>query len=193
MELDERLNNSRATNQKLCMRRRMKGCSIVSRKGTSTQWPAVSSSRTAVRIFHPENRGTFAVQMLHGAERVLRAAGFRVLFASTDRNVDEENRLLQLLMHDGASGCILVLSRGTTAARMLTSSEFKLPVVLMDRPLNGVVLPCITSNNYEGGWQAMEHLIELGHRQIIFLARPPPRFMAGRGTLSRLPGCDAPR
>src|SRR5690606_27200150 len=51
-------------------------------------------------------------------------------------------------------------------------TEFRLPMVLMDRPVNGVVLPCVTSNNYEGGLLAMEHLTDLGHRNIIFLARP---------------------
>jgi LacI family transcriptional regulator len=47
-----------------------------------------------------------------------------------------------------------------------------IPVVLMDRPLNGVSLPCVSSNNYAGGLQAMNHLLELGHRHILFVARP---------------------
>jgi len=172
-ELVGRLNISRATIQRAWRAAQDEGLLYrVSGKGTFVAAPAVMTASRTVGFFIPEYRGTFAVNMLNGAERVLRAAGFRVQFASTDRDVDEENRLLRLLMHDGASGCILVLSRGTTAARILTSSDFKLPVVLMDRPLNGVVLPCVTSNNYEGAWQAMEHLIDLGHRRIIFLARP---------------------
>lgn len=125
-----------------------------------------------IGFFIPEYRGTFAVQMLDGAERVLRQHGFRVQFAGTDRSIEEENRLLRLLMDDGALGCILVPSRGGPAGRLLASPEFKLPIVLMDRPVNGVVLPCVCSNNYAGGTQAMNHLIELGHRRIIFVARP---------------------
>ena len=75
-------------------------------------------------------------------------------------------------MDDDAAGCILVPSRGSIVGRLLGSPEFRLPVVLMDRPVNGIVLPCVCSNNYEGGLQAMEHLIGLGHRRIIFFARP---------------------
>ena len=172
-KLVETLNISRATIQRAWQAAQDEGLLYrVAGKGTFVAPPARTSTRGIVGFFIPEYRGTFAVQMLNGAERVLRAAGFRVQFASTDRDIDEENRLLRLLMQEAAIGCILVLSRGTTAARLLASGEFKLPVVLMDRPLNGVVLPCITSNNYEGGWQAMEHLIDLGHRRIIFLARP---------------------
>jgi DNA-binding LacI/PurR family transcriptional regulator len=41
----------------------------------------------------------------------------------------------------------------------------------MDRPINGLVLPCISSRNYDGGLQAMNHLIGLGHTDILFVAR----------------------
>jgi LacI family transcriptional regulator len=130
--------------------------------------------------------------MLNGAEQVLRQHGYRVQFASTDRSIEEENRLLRLLMHDGAVGCILVPSRASTTGRLLMTPEFNLPVVLMDRPINGMVLPCVCSNNYEGGLQAMEHLIALGHREIIFLARPhldlwpvSERYRAYQDTLRR--------
>ncbi len=193
-ELVEQLNISRATIQRAWQAAQEEGLLYrIAGKGTFVAPPAETTARGIVGFFLPEYRGTFAVHMLDGAERVLRSAGLRVQFASTDRNVDEENRLLHLLMRDGASGCILVLSRGSTAAHLLTSGEFRLPIVLMDRPLNGTVLPCVISNNYEGGRQAMEHLVELGHRRIIFLARPhldlfpvAERYRAYQDTMRRV-------
>ncbi len=172
-ELVEALNISRATIQRAWQAAQEEGLIYrVAGKGTFVAEPPVTNAREIIGFFIPEYRGTFAVQMLNGAERVLRQHGLRVHFASTDRQIDEENRLLRLLQVDGASGCILVPAHGGVAGRLLASADFRLPIVLMDRPINGVVLPCVSSNNYEGGIQAMEHLISLGHRQIIFLARP---------------------
>jgi len=86
--------------------------------------------------------------------------------------MNEENRLIQRLIDEDAAGCILVPVRGTTHGRLLASGGVKMPIVLMDRPINGLVLPCVLSNNYMGGLQAMDHLIGLGHRRILFVARP---------------------
>jgi DNA-binding LacI/PurR family transcriptional regulator len=172
-ELVEALNISRATIQRAWQAAQDEGLIYrIAGKGTFVAEPLVTGARDIIGFFIPEYRGTFAVQMLNGAERVLRQHGFRVQFASTDRSMDEENRLLRLLTDDGAAGCILVPSRSGIVGRLLASPDFRLPVVLMDRPVNGVVLPCVCSNNYEGGLQAMEHLIGLGHRRIIFFARP---------------------
>jgi GntR family transcriptional regulator, arabinose operon transcriptional repressor len=172
-ELVEALEISRATIQRAWQAAQDEGLIYrVTGKGTFVAAPQPFNVREVIGFFIPEYRGTFAVQMLNGAERVLRQHSYRVQFASTDRSIEEENRLLRLLMDDGALGCILVPSQGKITGRLLTSPEFNLPVVLMDRPMNGIILPCVTSNNYEGGLQAMEHLIGLGHRRIIFFARP---------------------
>jgi GntR family transcriptional regulator of arabinose operon len=172
-ELVESLDISRATIQRAWQAAQDEGLIYrIAGKGTFVAAPPTTSARGVIGFFIPEYRGTFAVHMLNGAEQVLRQHGYRVQFASTDRSIEEENRLLHRLIDDGALGCILVPSRGNTAGRLLISPGFKLPVVLMDRPTTGVVLPCVCSHNYEGGLQAMEHLIGLGHRHIIFLARP---------------------
>ena len=172
-ELVQTLNISRATIQRAWQAAQDEGLIYrVAGKGTFVAEPPSTNARDLVGFFLPEYRGTFAVQMLNGAERALRERGFRVQIASTDRSITEENRLLNLLTDEGAVGCILVPARASATGRVLASTDFKLPLVLMDRPVNGVVLPCVCSNNYEGGLQAMEHLLELGHRRIIFFARP---------------------
>lgn len=192
-ELVETLNISRATIQRAWQAAQDEGLIYrIAGKGTFVAVPPTTNTKGDIGFFIPEYRGTFAVHMLNGAERILRQYGFRVQFASTDRSIDEENRLLRQLKDHGALGCILVPSRGGTTGRLLASSELKLPLVLMDRPVNGIVLPCICSNNYEGGLQAMEHLMGLGHRRIIFFARPhldlwsvSERYRAYKDVMSR--------
>lgn len=172
-ELVEALNISRATIQRAWQAAEEEGLIYrIAGKGTFVAEQAAPCDRGVVGFFIPEYRGTFAVQMLSGAERVLRQHGFKLQFAVTDRAISEENRLLESLMRDRASGCILVpSSRGEERERLLTTRPLPLPVVLMDRPLLGVDVPCVSSKNYEGARLAVEHLVGIGHRRVLFVAR----------------------
>lgn len=173
-ELVQNLSISRATIQRAWQSAQDEGLLYrIAGKGTFVaQQVAESNERNVIGFIIPEYRGTFAMNLLGGAEQVLRSSGYSLQFASTDRNIAEENRLLTQLINDDICGIILVPVRGGIQDRVLSSGNLKIPIVLMDRPLNGVLLPCISSNNYAGGLQAMKHLIDLGHRKILFVARP---------------------
>jgi GntR family transcriptional regulator of arabinose operon len=173
-EFVETLHISRATLQRAWQAAREEGLIYrVAGKGTFVAERTKPSSGLSTAAFIiPEYRGTFAMNLLTGAEQVLRKQGHHLLFASTDRDLAEENRLLADFAHQHVQGIILVPVRGALQNRVLTSGEINVPIVLMDRPVNGVVLPCVSSNNYAGGLQAMNHLIALGHRRILFVARP---------------------
>lgn len=173
-ELVNTLNISRATIQRAWQAAQEEGLLYrVTGKGTFVAEPVQeTNARNAIAFMIPEYRGTFAMSLLSGAERVLRKQGYTLQFATTDRDIDEENRLLEELVDDGICGVILVPARGSLKGRILSSNALGVPIVQMDRPLNGIVLPCVASNNYAGGLQAMNHLTELGHRNVRFVARP---------------------
>jgi DNA-binding LacI/PurR family transcriptional regulator len=44
--------------------------------------------------------------------------------------------------------------------------------VLLDRTLPTLNCDCVTSDNYTGGYNAVKHLLGLGHKRIVFLSRP---------------------
>jgi DNA-binding LacI/PurR family transcriptional regulator len=173
-EFVEALHISRATLQRAWQAAREEGLIYrVAGKGTFVaELTKPLNGMHAVAFIIPEYRGTFAMNLLTGAEQVLRKQGYHLLFASTDRDLHEENRLLTDFARQRVRGIILVPVRGSLSDRVLASGEITVPIVLMDRPVNGVVLPCVTSNNYAGGVQAMQHLVALGHRRILFVARP---------------------
>src|SRR5688500_3042408 len=87
-ELVSQLNISRATIQRAWQSAQEEGLIYrVAGKGTFVAEPRMAEDkRHAVGFFIPEYRGTFAVQMLGGAERVLRKHGYHLLFASTERD-----------------------------------------------------------------------------------------------------------
>jgi GntR family transcriptional regulator of arabinose operon len=173
LELVEMLNISRATIQRAWQTAQEDGLIYrVTGKGTFVSDRPTTQASRMVGFLNPEFRGNFAGQLLNSAERVLRECGYRVSFAHTDRQIDEENRLLRAMMEEGVCGFLMWPTKGGASGRFLTDSHFNLPVVLMDRPIAGLALPCVTSNNHAGGLQAMHHLLGLGHKRIVFLARP---------------------
>ncbi|MDX2161048.1 MAG: GntR family transcriptional regulator [bacterium] len=173
-ELATELDISRATVQKAWQTAEEEGLIYrIPGKGTFVAEPRpASSERSTIAMIVPDFRGTFAVQLLSGVERVLRRHGYTVHLSATEYSIDEENRLLRQMREDGVKGCLVWAMHSTSADRLLASIGSMMPVVMLDRPVRGVTLPCVTSNNYTGGLQAMHHLIGLGHREIVFLARP---------------------
>lgn len=173
-ELSNELNISRATVQKAWQTAEEEGLIYrIPGKGTFVAQPsAPAGARNTVGMIVPDFRGTFAVHLLSGIERVLRRQGYSVHVAGTEYSLQEETRLLQQMRLDGVSGCIMWAMHSTSTNPLLTTTGDAMPIVLIDRPVRGTRLPCVTSNNYSGGRQAMEHLIAQGHRNISFLARP---------------------
>ena len=47
----------------------------------------------------------------------------------------------------------------------------KFPVVLVDKKIDGLNFTTVTPDNFNGGYQACKHLIELGHTKILFLTK----------------------
>jgi DNA-binding LacI/PurR family transcriptional regulator len=112
----------------------------------------------------------WGAMVLNGAESAARARGYRLLYCR--RNEDQrEVELLQELQGDNIAGILLWPEARTTP----TQSEIEcyrllhIPVVFMDRPIEGVAHDCVTSENYAGAAVLMRHLVELGHRRIVFL------------------------
>lgn len=133
---------------------------------------AKTATQSVVALIVPDFRGSTSPRTLSGAERVLRKQGYSVRVASTEYSEDEEDRILQQMVKDSICGCILWAVKGSPQTRYISKLGGEMPIVLIDRPMPGLKLPCVTSNNYVGAMQAMQHLIDFGHRRIAFVARP---------------------
>jgi DNA-binding LacI/PurR family transcriptional regulator len=142
-------------------------------KGTFVAGPQTpSQARSSVGLLIPDFRSISAAHLLHGVERVFRRRGYRVQVASSEYSVDEENRMLDGMQADAVAGYIVWAVHSDSGERLLSQLAGSAPLVLLDRPLPSLHVPCVSSNNYAGGMQAMNHLLSLGHRRIAFLARP---------------------
>ncbi len=111
----------------------------------------------------------YQLLILKGAECQARATGYRIIFSHSSSH-EEELRVLDTLQADAISGLILwprpLAGQGTNQT---VYKRLIVPTVLLDRPIPGLDFPCVTSDNYNGALSLVQHLVELGHRNIVFL------------------------
>lgn len=108
---------------------------------------------------------------LSGIEHVLDTVGYSALYVSGHWDAKEESKCIDVLRSRRVDG-IIVLS-GRLSDQALKTCAKSIPVVVTGRSLNAVGLYSLNFDNFEGGRLATQHLIDLGHKQIAFIAGAP--------------------
>ena len=120
--------------------------------------------------------GWFCMEALAGIERVTRGAGYDLSVRTTDDPEDTANTqpvAIEQLREAGAVGVILEPVTAGEDARSYFCDLLRggFPVVCVDRGIDGSSLSWVTSDNFAGGREVGQHLLERGHRRLAFL--PP--------------------
>jgi LacI family transcriptional regulator len=105
---------------------------------------------------------------LRGIEDTLAPAGYSPLFVSGQWSAAQEARCIETLRSRRVDGVILLTGRLPDAA--LTALAAQLPVVVTGRSLQAPGLVALDFDNVEGARLATQHLLDLGHRRIAFIA-----------------------
>ena len=108
---------------------------------------------------------------MRGVEDELDRAGYSPLFVSGHGNAAEEERCIESLRARRVDGIILLTGRISDQA--LRACATALPIVVAGRSLKAPGLFALKFDDLEGGRLATQHLIELGHRRIAFIAGDP--------------------
>jgi len=145
--------------------------------------------RTAGRgtfvVYRPQDRGAnrsigyltcsfhneIHTNILNSAQIELRSAGYQVIF-SNSQDRDDEARILQQLLDDEVAGLMLWANAEPTEETLAILGEYErraIPIVFMDRSIEGVSADYVASDNFGGSYDLVCHLIELGHRHIVQL------------------------
>lgn len=108
---------------------------------------------------------------LRGIEDLLQRAGYSSLFVSGHWDSAEETRCIDILRARRVDGIIVLTGRLSDSA--LRNLARELPIVVTGRRLRGARLFSLNFDNFEGARLAVQHLLELGHREIAFIAGDP--------------------
>jgi len=124
-----------------------------------------------IAFLMPRLSNMFTARMLNGIEEYLTSHGYSMIFSKTHDSQEREKEVIKQMMRMNVKGIIIFPVEGQTYNEdilRLTISQF--PIVLLDRYLRGIDTNCVYSDNTEGAFRAVKHLLELGHKRIGLLS-----------------------
>jgi LacI family transcriptional regulator len=134
----------------------------------NTQARALTSGRTGtIAVCVSDITNPFYFGILRGTQQQLKAAGYAQLLIDTEDSGEHEIEMLHR-MRRSLDGAILAASR--LPDQMLTRLAATVPLVTVNRNVRAI--PSAVIDTPAGIGQAAEHLISLGHRDVVYVCGP---------------------
>lgn len=99
--------------------------------------------------------------------------GYQTVVSHTDENIANERQAVQTLIEKRVDGLIVVPASDVEHDHLRPSRLGSTPLVLIDRKLEAVDFPSVTTGDYQGAIEAVEFAHQKGHRNMAFLVSVP--------------------
>ncbi|HSN43234.1 MAG TPA: LacI family DNA-binding transcriptional regulator, partial [Propionibacteriaceae bacterium] len=136
---------------------------------------ALSTSKTRmVALMVSDVANPFYSELIHGAQLAAGEEGYLVLLADAQESSTLERTAIERLIPvvDG----ILIASPRMSDSGLRTIAK-QIPLIVLNRELTDV--PCVVTDNAAGMRAAVEHLHDLGHTSITYVAGPEASWADG--------------
>lgn len=133
-----------------------------------------------IGIVVPDLMHSYFAEICRGVESQARPAGYQNLICSTDEEARKELDEIEALWTrtDGLIVASALTANEAKSYRKLIDEGGK--IVLIDRLLDGLSCPAVTTDDVQVGVLATEHLIKLGHKKIGHLRGTSASTSQGR-------------
>ena len=125
-------------------------------------------STMTIAVVFPELANDFFMDVAEGIEKELQAEGYTMLLSSSNNSVEEEKKRISMMADRMVDG-ILIIPAGSQGGHLQYLSDQGMPMVLVDRIIEGTNLDVVTSDNEEGTFSLTKALIADGFRRIAFV------------------------
>ncbi len=132
----------------------------------------------SVGILLPDISAPFFGTVITALDKTLREAGYHSLICCYSANHSLEREKLQYLISTGIDGLIYIPEDLSAEEYYELTANCNIPLVQIDRMIQGVTSDTVLVNNADAVYQATEELIRRGHRQIGLISGPKFVFSA---------------
>ena len=124
-----------------------------------------------IAVVIPEVANNFFALAINGIESIAQEKGYHVLIYLTHEDMRKEMAITKLLQNGRVDGIMMSLSSETSdISHLLELKEKEIPLVFFDRVADQIESPKVTTDDYNSGLKATEHLLENGCKRIAFLS-----------------------
>lgn len=99
--------------------------------------------------------------------------GFQTLVSHTDESIENERQAVRTLIEKRVDGLIVVPSSDSDHKHLTREVLGETPLVLIDRRLDALDIPSVTTGDYEGAILAVEYALSMGHKDFAFVVAVP--------------------
>lgn len=118
--------------------------------------------------------------LAHGAEAVLRAAGYSMLLMNSDGDPALDEAHIRFFQSRRVDGMLLSLASEKRRPTLQLLAHVRVPIVVIDREIpSSIGANAVLSDHRSGMRAAVDHLLDLGHRRIALIG-PSLDWRAGR-------------
>lgn len=113
----------------------------------------------------PDISNPFFSSIAKSVEKSARKSGYSILLCDSEEDTKMEEILLQLMIDRKVDG-LIISPVGLEVDHLKRIAQKNIPIVLLDRYFPELKLPFVTSDNYKGALDAINMLIDNGHKRI---------------------------
>lgn len=127
----------------------------------------------AIGVIVPEIANNFFSQAINGIEAVAYNRGYHVVIFQSHESYERERSNIQHLLGRKVDGVLISLSGQTTDVGHLQEIQNRgVPIVIFDRISNDIVSDKVIADNFQGAFEATEHLILSGRKRVAHITSP---------------------
>jgi len=127
----------------------------------------------AIGVIVPEIANNFFSQAINGIEAVAYDRGYHVVIFQSHESYERERSNIQHLVGRKVDGVLISLSGQTTEVSHLQEIQNRgVPLVVFDRISNEIEANKVIADNFQGAFEATEHLIVSGRKRIAHITSP---------------------
>lgn len=108
----------------------------------------------------------FFSEIIEGVESQIKARGYNLMISYMDEKSAGEE--IEKFPRENVEG-ILILATDMKEEQMNVFEDIKIPLVIIDNYMENMKLNCVTINNEKGVYEAVKHLVDMGHKRIGYL------------------------
>lgn len=129
------------------------------------------SETKIVGVLVPNVQNPFFAELVCGVEECCRLAGFSVFLCNSDNDPKRQQQYMRTLLEKRVDG-LLLSSAGDDDSLARIFKLASVPSVTVDRLVPGARADRVSVHNQQGAYNAVQHLLELGHRRIACISGP---------------------